>query len=44
MSAEINLKKPKRRLGLVMSDSFRTTLTIRILVAYVIFDTVADFL
>ena len=27
-----------------MSDSLRTTLTIRILLAYVVFDTVADFL
>jgi hypothetical protein len=44
MSAEIKPKKLKTTWGMEMSDSFRTTLTIRILVGYVIFDTVADFL
>ena len=44
MSSEINPKKVRKKWGMEMSDSFRTTLTIRILVGYVIFDTVADFL
>ena len=44
MSAEINPKKVRKTWGMEMSDSLRTTLTIRILVGYVIFDTVADFL
>jgi len=44
MSAEITPKKAKKKWGMEMTDSLRTTLTIRILVCYVIFDTVADFL
>jgi len=44
MSAEITPKKVKKKWGKEMTDSLRTTLTIRILVCYVIFDTVADFL
>ena len=44
MSAEINPKKVRKKWGMEMSDSLRTTLTIRILLAYVVFDTVADFL
>jgi hypothetical protein len=44
MSAELSSKKVRRKWGMDMSDSLRTTLTIRILLAYVVFDTVADFL
>ena len=44
MSAEITPKKVKKKWGTEMTDSLKTTLTIRILVCYVIFDTVADFL
>ena len=43
MSAELSSKKVRRKWGMDMSDSLRTTLTIRILLAYVVFDTVADF-
>ena len=44
MSAEIKEKEVKRKWGMEMSDSLKTTLTIRILLCYVVFDTVADFL
>ena len=44
MSAEIKEKEKKRKWGMEMSDSLKTTLTIRILLCYVVFDTVADFL
>jgi hypothetical protein len=44
MSAEITPKKIKKKWGMEMSDSLRTTLAIRILVGYVVFDTIADFL
>jgi hypothetical protein len=44
MSAEISPKKIKKIWGMELSDSLRTTLAIRILVAYVVFDTIADFL
>lgn len=44
MSAEIKEKEVRMKWGMEMSDSLRTTLTIRILVCYVVFDTVADFL
>ena len=44
MSAEIKEKEVRKQWGMEMSDSLRTTLTIRILVCYVVFDTVADFL
>ena len=44
MSAEIDPEKVRKKWGKEMSDSLRTTLTIKILVGYVIFDTVADFL
>ena len=44
MSAEINPKKVRKKWGMEMSDSLRTTLTIRILLVYVVFDTIADFL
>ena len=44
MSAEIKEKEARKKWGMEMSDSLRTTLTIRILVCYVVFDTVADFL
>ncbi|MFL2692309.1 MAG: hypothetical protein ACJ0G1_01155 [Gammaproteobacteria bacterium] len=44
MSAEITPKKIKKKWGMEMSDSLRTTLAIRILVVYVVFDTIADFL
>jgi len=44
MSAEIIPKRTKKKWGMEMSDSLRTTLTIRILLVYVVFDTIADFL
>jgi hypothetical protein len=44
MSAEITPKKIKKKWGMEMSDSLRTTFAIRILVVYVVFDTIADFL
>ena len=44
MSAEIAPNNTKKKWGIEMSDSLRTTLTIRILLAYVIFDTIADLL
>ena len=44
MSAEIKEKEVRKKWVMEMSDSLRTTLTIRILVCYVVFDTVADFL
>ena len=44
MSAEITQNNTKKKWGIEMSDSLRTTLTIRILLAYVIFDTTADLL
>ena len=44
MSAEIKEKEVKKKWGMEMSDSLKTTLTIRILLCYVVFDTVADFL
>tara|TARA_X000001036_G_scaffold256276_1_gene238449 strand:- start:128 stop:262 length:135 start_codon:yes stop_codon:yes gene_type:complete len=44
MSAEIKEKEVRKKWGMEMSDSLRTTLAIRILVCYVVFDTVADFL
>ncbi len=44
MSAEITTNNTKNKWGIEMSDSLRTKLTIRILLAYVIFDTIADLL
>ena len=44
MSAEITPSNTKKKWGIEMSDSQRTTLIIRILLAYVIFDTIADLL
>tara|TARA_Y100000992_G_scaffold1359_1_gene876 strand:+ start:723 stop:857 length:135 start_codon:yes stop_codon:yes gene_type:complete len=44
MSAEITPSNTKKKWGIEMSDSLRTTLTIRILLAYVIFDIIADLL
>jgi hypothetical protein len=44
MSAELKPREIRKKWGMEMSDSLRTTLTIRILVGYVIFDTIADFL
>ena len=44
MSAEITPNNTIKKWGIEMSDSLRTTLTIRILLAYVIFDTTADLL
>ena len=44
MSAEITPSNTKKKWGIEMSDSLKTTLTIRILLAYVIFDTIADLL
>ena len=44
MSAELKPKEIRKKWGMEMSDSLRTTLTIRILVGYLIFDTIADFL
>ena len=44
MSAEITPSNTNKKWGIEMSDSLRTTLTIRILLAYVIFDTTADLL
>jgi hypothetical protein len=44
MSAEITPKKIKKKWGMEMNDSLKTTLAIRILVVYVVFDTIADFL
>ena len=44
MAAEIKPRKIKKWLGMELTDSLRTTLTIRILMTFVIFDTVADFL
>ena len=44
MSAEITPSNTKKKWGIEMSDSLRTKLTIRILLAYVIFDTIADLL
>ena len=44
MSAEIKEKEVRKKWGMEMSDSLRTTLTIRILHCYVVLDTVADFL
>lgn len=44
MSAELKPREVRKKWGMEMSDSLRTTLTIRILVGYLIFDTIADFL
>jgi hypothetical protein len=44
MSAKWKEKEVRKKWGMEMSDSLRTTLTIRMLVCYVVFDTVADFL
>ena len=44
MSAEITPNNNKKKWGVEMSDSLRTSLTLRILFAYVIFDTIADLL
>jgi len=44
MSAELKSREIRKKWGMEMSDSLRTTLTIRILVGYLIFDTIADFL
>ena len=44
MAAEIKPRKTKKWFGMELTDSLRTTLTIRILITFVIFDTVADFL
>jgi hypothetical protein len=44
MSAEITPNNTKKKWGIGMSESLRTTLTIRILLAYVIFDTISDLL
>ena len=44
MSAELKPREIRKKWGMEMSDSLRTTLTIRILVEYLIFDTIADFL
>jgi hypothetical protein len=44
MSAELKPREIRKKWGMEMSDSIRTTLTIRILVGYLIFDTIADFL
>jgi len=44
MSAEIKEKEVRKKWGMELSDSLRTTLTIRILLCYVVLDTVADFL
>ena len=44
MTAEIKQRKTKKWLGMELTDTLRTTLTIRILMTFVIFDTVADFL
>tara|TARA_X000001036_G_scaffold314831_1_gene293299 strand:+ start:159 stop:293 length:135 start_codon:yes stop_codon:yes gene_type:complete len=44
MSAELEPREIRKKWGMEMSDSLRTTLTIRILVGYLIFDTIADFL
>ena len=44
MTAEIKPRKTKKCFGMELTDSLRTTLTIRILITFVIFDTVADFL
>ena len=44
MSAELKPREIRKKWGMEMSDSLRTTLTIRMLVGYLIFDTIADFL
>ena len=44
MSAELKPREIRKKWGMEMSDSLRATLTIRILVGYLIFDTIADFL
>ena len=44
MSAEITPSNTKKKWGIEMSDSLRSTLTISILLAYVILDTTADLL
>ena len=44
MSAEITPSDTKKKWGIEMSDSQRATLVIRLLLAYVIFDTIADLL
>jgi hypothetical protein len=44
MSAEITPNNTKKKWGIEMSDSLRTTLTIRILLAYVMFGIIADLL
>ena len=44
MSAEITPSNTKKKWGIEMSDSLRTTLTIRISLAHVTFDTTADLL
>ena len=44
MSAEIKEKEVRKKWGMEMSDSLRTTLTLRILLCYVVLDTVADLL
>ena len=44
MSAELKPREIRKKWGMEMSDSLRTTLTIRILVGYLVFDTIADFL
>ena len=44
MSAEITPSNTKKKWGIEMSDSLRTTLVIRKLLAYVIFDIIADLL
>ena len=44
MSAELKPRQIRKKWGMEMSDSLRTALTIRILVGYLIFDTIADFL
>jgi hypothetical protein len=44
MTAELKPREIRKKWGMEMSDSLRTTLTIRILVGYLIFDTIADFL
>jgi len=44
MSAELKPREIRKKWGMEMSDSLRTTLTIRILFGYLIFDTIADFL
>ena len=44
MTAELKPREIRKKWAMEMSDSLRTTLTIRILVGYLIFDTIADFL